>query len=715
MFDAVTEHSPCPHDHVLLSLTARNMFSFLATIAFQAVISMSDCSILQLQQSSPQSIGTLSRCSPIQELAEDPWWLSINSWNRSFNGYQSDVVSPKAFNTADGYANPQKDLAAFISDVLNKKNECSHFTKRRFLKYKLNVFSDKDRSIIERRLRDLPFCAAFEKWAELDAIDHLEIVIASASTSSPASLFGHIFLRAVYDPKKYRKAPGFMPFFQFAVADEQYYSEGPFRRLWDGIVGSFDATLYQRPAYLIERDQAVKLGRTLRRFQIHLSKEKIRDVMERVFEGLNSEKFYRYYFFNRNCAALFAEFLKPALLPEISFHSSQQLVVPPAREMMNWWSQDLVEPVAPDVSSRTEEVRAHIAERKKFVPAELGDEFESIDLETRLSFYQHLTIADKNTFRFMLHTIAMEEYDSDLRHRFEQEPDPPYDEILNIYANLERKGTQAAKQAWTEFDQWRAETLSNRREAEESRNFSAGYWNLSTGYKFFHADTAHHLISFNTGLIREDLGNRSWFGTNSAGDFHLLTGEFDFAPHGRVIFPVIHFNFFDYTSLRRPLPILQPGGRRHWGWEFAAQLERNSFLSRRFDLNFEMTTLRDLWSQHEYADHFLVGVGIQLPINCSSDDDGSRARFGISFDVKARKQLWLNPELAFHAKSRIIPTIEMARFFSRLIAGGQLDFKPINEKLFDGFLEAGADYEMQFGYLHRKVLSAFVNLRIAPK
>ena len=70
----------------------------------------------------------------------------------------------------------------------------------------------------DRRRARLASCPAFERWADLDRLADVEIVLATPSTAMAASLFGHILLRLVYrdddggdaaatSPRRWRSSP----------------------------------------------------------------------------------------------------------------------------------------------------------------------------------------------------------------------------------------------------------------------------------------------------------------------------------------------------------------------------------------------------------------------------------------------------------------------------------------------------------------------------
>ena len=53
----------------------------------------------------------------------------------------------------------------------------------------------------ERKIARLFFsasCEAFERWADLERLDGVEVVLAAPSTAMVGSLFGHLFVRLAY-------------------------------------------------------------------------------------------------------------------------------------------------------------------------------------------------------------------------------------------------------------------------------------------------------------------------------------------------------------------------------------------------------------------------------------------------------------------------------------------------------------------------------------
>jgi hypothetical protein len=80
-----------------------------------------------------------------------------------------------------------------------------------------------------------PESTAFARWANLDRISHVELILAAPSSVSLASLFGHLFLRVV--PKS---DTDLLPFFQTPVFGFVADFNGPIERdSWYVLKGIF--------------------------------------------------------------------------------------------------------------------------------------------------------------------------------------------------------------------------------------------------------------------------------------------------------------------------------------------------------------------------------------------------------------------------------------------------------------------------------------------
>jgi len=127
----------------------------------------------------------------LQQLANDPFWLSLGHYEAGkVSGWRSYVSDKKFFLAADGAHHPDAELKATVDALYapaslgEKHAQCVYPARTRWLKDRL-------------QLTDLPAvgCNEFKQWFK-DVAPHSAVMIFPAAyLNSPSSMFGHTLLR----------------------------------------------------------------------------------------------------------------------------------------------------------------------------------------------------------------------------------------------------------------------------------------------------------------------------------------------------------------------------------------------------------------------------------------------------------------------------------------------------------------------------------------
>ncbi|RUP85350.1 DUF4105 domain-containing protein, partial [Corynebacterium propinquum] len=127
----------------------------------------------------------------LQQLANDPFWLSLGHYEAGkISGWRSYVSDKKFFSAADGAHHPDAELKATVQALYQpaslgeKHAQCVYPARTRWLKDQLH-------------LTDLPAvdCTEFKQWFK-DVAPHSAVMIFPAAyLNSPSSMFGHTLLR----------------------------------------------------------------------------------------------------------------------------------------------------------------------------------------------------------------------------------------------------------------------------------------------------------------------------------------------------------------------------------------------------------------------------------------------------------------------------------------------------------------------------------------
>ncbi|MEW5903992.1 MAG: DUF4105 domain-containing protein [Pseudomonadota bacterium] len=231
------------------------------------------------------------------KLAQRAEWLKINLYHPSFGGVTSRVDDPSYFLSAEGKHDPAAELEATIRGAFDdslavnsrQPNVCRWIARYQFL----------SRSMHELGFSYQPVhCAGFENWKSGIAIHRATLVFASVYLNSPASMYGHAFIR--FDSAK----PGSHNRLNDAtVGYSVQASDGMgtlflLRSLLGGYPGSFTFV----PYFMKVREYADLENRDLWEYQTDLQREEIERMLAFIWE--QSFTYMNYYFFDDNCALM---------------------------------------------------------------------------------------------------------------------------------------------------------------------------------------------------------------------------------------------------------------------------------------------------------------------------------------------------------------------------------------------------------------------------
>jgi hypothetical protein len=269
--------------------------------------------------------------------SEDPSWRRLNGWQLSLIHPlqpRPDNLHPAGFVAPRGGRSPRWDLVAFAAALLLEEPggdgvACRLLAQAAFVDGRLERLHAGG-AVGAAHAR----CAAFERWAALDRITDVEIVLATPSTASAASLFGHVFLRIAY-----RDDDGSSPLHRSNTIAFLADNDVPFAAdrgyALKGITGFYTASLHQRPFLDAYREYVVLEGRDLRRWRLNLTAAERRDLMLRLWTAERAAR-TSYYFFRRNCATLMLDIVDQARGSADALRSPGLLAAPPASLLEPW-------------------------------------------------------------------------------------------------------------------------------------------------------------------------------------------------------------------------------------------------------------------------------------------------------------------------------------------------------------------------------------------
>ncbi|MEO8493295.1 DUF4105 domain-containing protein [Pseudomonas sp.] len=240
----------------------------------------------------------------LQQLANDPFWLSLGHYEAGkISGWRSYVSDKKFFLAPDGAHHPDAELKATVEALyapasLGEKHvQCVYPARTRWLKAQLN-------------LTDLPAleCKEFTQWFK-DVAPHSAVMIFPAAyLNSPSSMFGHTLLRIDQaDVQKDNTA-----LLSYAINFGAYIegSDNSILYAWKGLMGGYPG-LFALVPYQEKLSEYRSLeNRDLWEYRLNLTEVETKRMVEHVWE-LKQIKF-DYFFFDENCSYRLLELLQVA-------------------------------------------------------------------------------------------------------------------------------------------------------------------------------------------------------------------------------------------------------------------------------------------------------------------------------------------------------------------------------------------------------------------
>ena len=226
----------------------------------------------------------------------------------------SEADDPRFFFSKEGDKNPRAELhsslRAFFLDpetyAENMHPQCKFPARFSWLQKKL-AFDPKKTPPIK--------CKALDFWLSLLSYDSLSIVFASHFLESPASSFGHTFLKI-----NSRRFKGY-DLLSYGIDYSAIVPKDidPFRYAIYGLLGGFEGRFSLLPYHLKVKEYNDIESRDLWEYQLDIKKEELYRMLLHVYEL--EQTYFDYYFFKENCGYHILSLLEIAR-PELELRSN---------------------------------------------------------------------------------------------------------------------------------------------------------------------------------------------------------------------------------------------------------------------------------------------------------------------------------------------------------------------------------------------------------
>lgn len=240
----------------------------------------------------------------LQQLANDPFWISLGHYETAkLGGWRSYVSDRKFFLAPDGNEHPDRELAATVQALYapasagEQHAQCVYPSRTRWLKAQLD-------------LTDLPTpeCAEFKQWFK-DVSPHSAVMIFPAAyLNSPSSMFGHTLLRIDQADVQSDKTSLLSYAINFGAYIEG--SDNSILYAWKGLMGGYPG-LFALVPYQEKLSEYRSLeNRDLWEYRLNLTQQETERMVEHVWELKQIQ--FDYFFFDENCSYRLLELLQVA-------------------------------------------------------------------------------------------------------------------------------------------------------------------------------------------------------------------------------------------------------------------------------------------------------------------------------------------------------------------------------------------------------------------
>jgi len=241
----------------------------------------------------PQSVSSFeTRADSIikMKLHLDPQWLTLLHYEKTIDGYQSEIDDPNYFISPNGKINPKAEFDATLqillncSDHLKKESFINRFPARYYwLAGKLNYNEQKNIEIIFN-----------QKIKEIlnDEYTHAYVVYVIPYVRNPESLFGHTLLRIESKTKK-----GLL---SYSINYSAVVEEFSFKTIYKGATGRLKGYYVLSYYYNMLNKYSEIEDRDIWEYKLNLTSEEMKLILLHVLE-LN-DIYSDYYFFTENCS-----------------------------------------------------------------------------------------------------------------------------------------------------------------------------------------------------------------------------------------------------------------------------------------------------------------------------------------------------------------------------------------------------------------------------
>lgn len=249
--------------------------------------------IFSLFVSAAASAAELFSDQQIESVSQNLYWKRLLHYR---NG-QSEADGSDFFLSPQGKKNPKAELLADIAAFkdpnakrvgpIKQHPQCAFPERYRFLKKELGL-----------QITD-EICKDFAEWRSHFREKSIVVVYAAAYMGSPASMFGHTFLRVDSEPRPGQITKNDLLDYTISYEAAVGPDPGPAYAL-KGVIGLYPGYFSMSPYYLKTNNYTSMDSRDLWEYKLNLNPDQMDRLINHVWE--TGTTYFNYYFFDRNCS-----------------------------------------------------------------------------------------------------------------------------------------------------------------------------------------------------------------------------------------------------------------------------------------------------------------------------------------------------------------------------------------------------------------------------
>ncbi|MCK5056994.1 MAG: DUF4105 domain-containing protein, partial [Candidatus Aminicenantes bacterium] len=295
-------------------------------------------------------------------ISESWQWRKISRWTGwDIAGNRAENKNIKGFAAPGGRKSPEEDLVTTAGMFFTSPE---YSGSQKYLKCRLPAKYDFMKNLFLSK-PDPQACVTckqtYKDWIDPDNVEQIELLIASPSFASIASVAGHILLliRQKDDIGGLSTTVGFVA----TPVNKKGQRDSGFIYMFRGIFGYYLSKLQVETLAGVLQRYTLREDRDIYRLKLKLSKKQIRDVICRLWE-IDRNFTYKYYFFNKNCTTMFVNLIN-YVLPEDQRLKDRDFIDLPLNVGSDLFLKGIAEFVYPEYWSISKQARYAVKQNRR--------------------------------------------------------------------------------------------------------------------------------------------------------------------------------------------------------------------------------------------------------------------------------------------------------------------------------------------------------------